>query len=130
MLPEITVIAYTAGFVDGEGCIGHYGRYGFNIRVSQSEINYGGEILARLRADWGGIGTIHKYKKRFDNQKHFIYEWSVGGAWQVETLLGAIAPYLRVKRERGLQVLQAVRHHIATRRCQFSPAQRAIIREG
>lgn len=129
MLPDERTIAYTAGFFDGEGCLGDYGKSRYSARIAQGEANDGGEILATLREQWGGLGSIHKYRKRHRDQEWHVFEWQIGGAWQIERFLAALAPHLRIKRAKAERLLATVREHIATRRYSFTPEQDRIIRD-
>ena len=95
-----TDIAYTAGIIDGEGCITigkrtsrtcRSGmRYGLSVKVSSTD-----EWLCQwLKLAWGGSIYLHKSKKT---------KWSDAWCWTIQTnmaveFLRIILPYLNLKR--------------------------------
>lgn len=91
--------AWAAGFIDGEGYIGHrkLSRNGISweyvaIRVTQTME----EPLERLKMLYGG--TIHQRKHRSDRKP--IWEWSLLGQKEVANAIKLLLPYSVVKRDK------------------------------
>lgn len=101
-----TLAAYLAGLLDGDGCI--------MIRRREKVATFtdrrrglsfivlaaiGGEQghLHALRVEAGGLGTTWVRKR--EGQRH-LAEWKIAGG-QARVFLGAIQPYLRLKKEQA-----------------------------
>lgn len=125
--PPIELVCYTAGLLDGEGSIGIAGNR-FNVSISQSEVNGGEALFARLRDEWGGLGSLFQSKPRSEyRQKHAVWIWTLGGVHQVEHVINHTLPYLRVKRGAAERLLKAIEDHHGRR--EWSHGEIAFLRE-
>jgi hypothetical protein len=95
--PDPAVIAWAAGFFDGEGCVtgyeglqgGRWRRFSFGVQVAQVRR----EPLDLLQATWGGsIRAVQT--RRPEHQDQFI--WTIRGQPGARFLTD-ILPHLRVK---------------------------------
>lgn len=95
------VLAYYAGFFDGEGCIminKHPGYRRLDIRISNT--NEG--ILLEFAKLFGGC--VYKNKRRKDTYKE-KWQWCIPPKPAV-VFLKAVYPFLRLKREEALLALE------------------------
>lgn len=119
------LIAYLAGFLDGEGSLGIYenGR-GFMAKMSAGQVDL--RPLELLRETFGGSITVDKrsYTTRFSTST--IAQWQVAGNTAYEALL-ELRPYLLLKGEQA-DCLIALQESINSRKNRLSRnnAQRAI----
>ena len=95
-------IAYTAGIIDGEGCIHirrqHDKRYGncFKYTLSVSVTSAEEWLCKWLQFSWGG--SVHNQDRRKEHPKWKLYwHWAIASR-QANAMLKAIVPYLRIKR--------------------------------
>ncbi|KKM95820.1 hypothetical protein LCGC14_1184420 [marine sediment metagenome] len=92
--------AYTAGIVDGEGCILiTRARRNLQLRVVVSNTNL--EVLERLQLNYRG--SVH-VRKIYEPRKQ-IYDWAVSGPDATE-LLRQIIPYLIIKEKEAKIAVQ------------------------
>lgn len=105
-------LSYIAGLFDGEGCISqHVNRSGVPERYKKprnvlqvSITNTYLPVLETIKAFFG-FGCIHKLTRKAEHHKQ-CYSWTVTGK-RARMLLGAIAPYLIIKKEKALGVIHA-----------------------
>lgn len=94
--PGLGLVAWAAGFFDGEGCVygyesraGAHGRFQFGIRVAQTTP----EPIEELQRTWGG--TVRVATPR--NTRHQTqWWWSIQGR-DAAAFLEDVLPHLRVK---------------------------------
>jgi hypothetical protein len=103
--------AYTAGLIDGEGCIRIHKqnrtssnpgvRYYVEIRVAMTDET----TIRTLQSMWGGfVGERnYKYESSFGNKKQWV--WRVSTA-QARYVLEAIKPYMITKRSQAITALE------------------------
>lgn len=101
-------LAYTAGFLDGEGCIfiSHYPHYAascnnYSMSVSISNTNL--DVLLWMQKNYGGC-VCEKKAKAYENKKR-LWEWSIRSQ-MAEDFLRLLRPYLKVKEEHAVVALQ------------------------
>jgi len=122
----VAIIAYTAGIIDGEGCIWNPtkrpnkptgGR--FAVRIEQSISNNGEALIRWLRDTWG-IGSINVSHKKWAKNAWDCWCWSICAAREVDHLLCACLPYLRVKRYDAEIAIEAIGQHIGSEARRFT----------
>lgn len=92
--------AYTAGIIDGEGCIRmQRTTLGLDVSVGNTDM----ELLNWLQTHWGGKIYPNRYK-RLDNAKPFFH-WRLCSKLAF-VLLEAIEPYMVIKRKRAIKALE------------------------
>ena len=84
--PRTEILAYTAGFIDGEGYMG-INQGSLLVQVSQKDIN----PLNFLKEVWGG--SIHRYGKKKTQAR-----WAIKGKL-AESMLWQIKAFLIVKKD-------------------------------
>jgi LAGLIDADG endonuclease len=114
--PDPLLCAYTAGFIDGEGCLaitcrrkpeGRATYYEALMVVAQSDL----VPLQELQAAFGG--SIHVFRSVVQQPvmaKRTVYHWHLSGK-RLRVCLLAVFPYLRVKAAKAelmLEFLQVV----------------------
>jgi len=124
-VPSDTVIAYTAGIIDGEGSIfisETSVRHGCS--VSQSEKHDGEELCRWLKSEWE-IGTVSgesrkacrrrygKFKRK-DGKFYRQWYWSVCAVRELQSLLQLCLPYLHVKKSKAEKLLRKLRKRVAS----------------
>lgn len=100
--PDLWVIGYTAGIIDGEGSISAINsarKSRWRVQTSQADSNNGADLCHWLRDQWG-IGRVYHQAGLCD-----VHIWNVCRINEIEHLLGTCLPYLRVKRQRAQEVL-------------------------
>lgn len=96
-----TQLAYTAGIVDGEGCISvHRQKRSHTIRVHVTNTN--ADLIARL-LDWFGGHVYASIRKNPRHKDAFVWEVS---ALQAGIFLQQILPFLFLKRAQAEVVLE------------------------
>lgn len=106
MLSSETDLAYAAGIIDGEGCIGVYGyvrpsialgkRYSLTVRVSMVD----SEPPTFLHETFGGyLGHLHCPSRQKNNQRAQYY-WCIA-AQKARQFLIVVLPYLRARRKQA-----------------------------
>lgn len=90
---------YLAGFLDGEGCIGIYGK---PLRVVVTLVQAELDILLRIQTQYGGKIKTRKRSSPKHNQVWALV-WNASSAVD---LLEKLFPYLIVKRPQAQLVLQ------------------------
>lgn len=103
-------LAYFAGFVDGEGCIGLYGRKknGKKIRSHSLVVritNTNPLPLRRGQKIFGGIVKPVKYFAIHFPTKKIVWKWNISGK-MAEFFLGKIVDYLIIKKQEALLALE------------------------
>ena len=103
MLKGKSALAYTAGIIDGEGCIGIYrhktkSKRGFNYALIVSLWNANPWLIQWLKMYYGG-NTCPRGKSWEDDYPHWKqqWKWAITGKLAVE-FLTLILPYLQLKR--------------------------------
>lgn len=99
-MEEKEKLAYTAGIIDGEGCISidfHKDRRrrgaSFSVRVRVASVTP--SLILWLRENYGG----HVYTREFKNKNQKpAYEWCLAGIKNVYELLRSVYPYLMIKK--------------------------------
>lgn len=97
--PSDMVLAYIAGFVDGEGTINICGT---NPAVNLSITNTNREILEYIQTQIGG--TIHTRTRKSDKWKT-AYDLALSTKTAIRAILWLI-PFLRIKKERAIAAIQ------------------------
>jgi len=95
------ILAYYAGFFDGEGCIlinRRNGYYRMDIRISNTNKN----ILLDYAKLFGG--GVYKYKRRINTHKD-KWQWCLSTKPSI-VFLRAVYPYLRLKKAEALLALE------------------------
>jgi hypothetical protein len=109
--PPMEIVCWTAGFVDGEGWMGHRTGRWFRMGVSQSDGNGGERVCRRLRDEWrvGNLGS----QDRVTNLgiQSLIWTWQVSARWDCHFVLATLLPYLRVKTSVAAEVIKAIEEH-------------------
>ena len=99
------VLAWAAGMIDGEGCIGIYhtrtSGYGFVLSVSVGNTEI--ELLEALRSSFGG-GVYAIRKTQANPGWKRAYQWRPGSR-KAASFLDAILPYLQSPRKTEAAVL-------------------------
>ena len=96
-------LAYIAGFLDGEGCIGYYdaSQTSHNrpsyFHAAVNVCNTDPKVIFWLR-EVTGMGRSHIIRFK-DGKRRTAYQWQIGRKQDVIDFLSAIRPYLRVKGE-------------------------------
>ncbi len=90
-------LAWAAGFIDGEGCIGIWKRkdrpsYRFHIQVENTDFR----PLNKLCSMFGGSVWTSKRVKKFKT----LYGWKIEGQ-KAAQVLNLVFPYLIVKKEQA-----------------------------
>lgn len=89
-------VAYTAGFVDGEGCIGlRISKGRTDVRLDVSIANTNRQVLILLQKRWGG--ALHLMRKESVTRKRAWYLRISG--YEALGLLKRIEPFMIVKRK-------------------------------
>jgi hypothetical protein len=98
-------LAYTAGFLDGEGCFTVINRKNAaSIRVTAS--NTYKPVLEWLKSKFGGcVAPQYKDPKKLPKNHRPNYVWNVDSA-NAKSLIIQIIPYLRQKREQAELLLE------------------------
>jgi hypothetical protein len=103
---NVSVLAYTAGVIDGDGSISisrEGGRKGTrNYTLSIWVANTDRRLLDWLRSVYGG--SVSNPQKRSQYRKP-MYQYHLTG-WRVATLLGLLLPYLKLKHPQAELALQ------------------------
>lgn len=102
-------IGWTAGVVDGEGCIALYrhsqsGKKGFSYYLSVKVSQVDARLPRRLQEMWGGRFRPQSWQKRPVHHRQ-AWEWTVDGE-AARDLLRAILPLLVVKKEQAEVALE------------------------
>lgn len=124
-LPDVPILAYTAGLLDGEGSIQingakngtEGGRSYWTLSVQICSV--GEDFLEGVRARWHNIGAITYSKSRGSRAGRTIRNWRLYSA-QAEWFLAAILPYLRLKQEQARIALE-FRQYVAPRKNWLTP---------
>lgn len=100
--PELAVIAYTAGLMDGEGSVSYHRKSShcggrFSVSICQSDLNDGRTLCCWLQEEWG-VGRIYQRRLQYGAGPYSMWFWTVCPARDVQHLLSCLLPYLRVKR--------------------------------
>lgn len=99
MKAGLVSIPYTAGFLDGEGCVGlSIARGRGNLRLHVDIANTQRAVLSKLQERWGG--SVSRLSRGSERRKKSYY-LRVSGHGAVR-LLQAVFPYLLVKRRQAL----------------------------
>lgn len=94
--------AYLAGIIDGEGFITSSGKDG-RWRVGITNTDSG---LMEWLASMGGGTHLRERPKSWHKP---CFQWTIQARADVVALLTAVEPYLRIKRSRALEALEATR---------------------
>lgn len=92
--------AYTAGIMDGEGCIRLQKNYGLDVSVGNTDL----DLLMWLKEHWGGKIHPNRWHSPTRNAKPF-YHWRICGG-DAFPMLRAILPYMVVKHNRAQKALE------------------------
>lgn len=102
-----TILAYTAGLVDGEGYIGLYKNYSAKdsfspvVKVVSTDL----VMVPFMQQHFGGYVDTRKPPRPGSKQS---YCWQIRNNRQVKPFLESILPYLRVKKARAEVVLSYI----------------------
>jgi hypothetical protein len=98
-----TESAYTAGIIDGEGCIRLQRKtFGLDVSVGNTDLN----LLIWLKEVWGGKIYLNgvRAKRPTGNNKPFFH-WRICGAMAFP-FLEQIVPFLVIKKDRAMKALE------------------------
>uniref|UniRef100_A0A6M3J4T0 Homing endonuclease n=1 Tax=viral metagenome TaxID=1070528 RepID=A0A6M3J4T0_9ZZZZ len=106
---DISVAAYTAGLLDGEGHLGvrpwsKNGYHNFFPNVAISNTNL--EVIEWLISHFGGHYGIWDNKT---HQQKRIYKWYINSLDAIKTFLEVVQPFVIIKREHVEAMLAYVR---------------------
>src|SRR3990167_3559029 len=109
-------LAYTAGFLDGEGCIRiskRNPRNGRRISYNLSVVIYqkDGEIMDWLYGNFGGMVYL---KNKGDKSDNWIYEWRVTEV-KAYQFLKTLLPFLKYKKKQAELAIQFQQRRIFER---------------
>ncbi|MYX39003.1 MULTISPECIES: hypothetical protein [unclassified Streptomyces] len=114
-LPSERVIAYTAAMIDGEGSICIQGSH-YQVNITQGVVN-DGEDLCRWFAEVWGFGYVGCHQGA---RKNMHWRWAVAQTHQLDHLLTACLPDMRVKKQKAIDALEWIHGRIAEgRRCHW-----------
>jgi len=119
-------LAYLAGFIDGEGCIGihHRGKAKGRkptVRVSITNTNKDILIWCQNFIGLGGTLKVHDKNRNSNWKTAYRLEYDCKKA---EALLKMIVPYLRVKKEQALLAIEYRKYTIPNGR--YRPEENEI----
>lgn len=121
--PGLGLIAWAAGFLDGEGCIygyesgaGTHGRFQFGVRVAQTCA----EPIEELHRVWGGTVRVGTPRNPRHQQQWW---WSIQGR-DAAAFLEDVLPHLRVK-FRAAQAAIPCLYRVHTSKQRFSEREAA-----
>jgi hypothetical protein len=121
---QAVLAAYIAGIIDGEGCIriGLQSRDGlpYNYRPSVSIGMVEPQVVNLCKELFGG--NVYCEKRVQDLRQ--IYRWNLVKAPDVKRFLDTISPYLMIKTEQALNVLELVNNYPQSRRMSQEELQR------
>ena len=115
--PDVAIVAYTAGLLDGEGSIWAVENR-FHTCITQSEGNDGEQLCRWLREQWG-IGSVNCQRKVRDARWWPMWSWNVAAGREVIHYLNAVLPYLRVKQRSAEQALAKLEKYCLTANRRF-----------
>jgi hypothetical protein len=107
-------IAYLAGLIDGEGCIGvRVNKHGYvsnSLQITMTRL----EPLMWSKTTTG-FGEIYYKKEKRKNRKD-VYQWSVSNSEEIRILLQQLIPFLKVKKSEAmafmvLSSLKRIKHN-------------------
>lgn len=120
--PTEAEIAYTAGILDGEGCIRMQKNYGLDVSVANTDYF----LLDWLKAHWGGriSNTTRKPLQWYPRSKP-VGVWTISGKKAI-AMLDACEPYILLKKDRVklAQKLEPLIHKKDKYRPQFNEEMR------
>lgn len=107
-------LAYAAGFLDGEGCVGVYRDSHRNDRQGRPRVRQSGYHSASLQASGYGRAPLDLLVDLFGGRVatgrsltgHVLHHWRINAQEQVEAVLRQLLPYLLVKREQAELTIQ------------------------
>jgi len=122
-------LPWFSGFFDGEGSTGFYGGNGIRISISQSG-EKGKEVMNYILEQWGlGRVRLHPKERRHLGKKH-LWMWEVTNTPDTIFVLEKIIPFLKVKKEVAMAVLEEVKHHDTKARThRWSKDEIALLKE-
>lgn len=125
--PELAIVAYTAGLLDGEGAIWAVGNR-FYTCITQGEKNNGEQLCRWLQSQWG-IGTICCQRKHNHENWWPVWVWHIAAAREVRHYLNAVMPYLFVRKARAEEALAKLERYITEyRRLRWTPGEIEFLR--
>jgi hypothetical protein len=101
-------IGWTAGVVDGEGCVGIYSRgrdRPDEFRLHVTVANTDERMLVRLRELWGGRYDPHSRRTKTNERQ--VWSWTVHDR-AAGRLLETVLPHLVIKKEQAEIALEFV----------------------
>lgn len=104
-MPTDTELAYTAGILDGEGCIRILkDTYGLSVTVGNTDV----ALLDWLERVWGGkiYGKAYQKLKWYPNSKPFK-QWQIYGL-KATSMLELCIPYMVIKKDRAEVALKMI----------------------
>ena len=94
------ILAYTAGILDGEGCVMltkksyNAPRVGFYVLLVVTVVNTNEWLIQWLKMQFGGMATV---ETPLSNNSRDIWRWTVSSS-KASDFLQMILPYLQIKR--------------------------------
>jgi len=106
-MPDKDYIVWFAGFFDGEGHISYQRHCVTSCRIGVSQSgNIGEKVCKEISEKWG-CGSLKSYVPSNPNQK-INWQWGAWNATDVRFVLEAITPYLRIKKQKAQETLEAI----------------------
>lgn len=121
---QAVLAAYLAGIIDGEGCIriGLQNKDGeaYNYRPSISVGMVEHQVVNILKDLFGG----NVYCEQRVQDRRPIYRWNLVKAPDVKRCLDTLSPYLLIKKEQAINVLELINNYPKTRHLSSEELQR------
>lgn len=129
MKPNLNLIQYLAGILDGEGAFYPLKTPGFRIQATNTSF----ELILWLQREFGGTVSFEKQPKTPNRQR--MGQWAVCSQSEIYRLLLLVEPYLIVKRSQAKLILEYYRRNpltgsgrriSAARRAEFLEVRRQL----
>ena len=105
-------VAYIAGLLDGEGCIGIYS-YKNGCKKANLQICNTYKPVIEWIHNKMACGSIHARSKKatgFKSNKQ-CYNWSVMSQQQILEVLKELEPFLQIKKEKAIEIIGFISNH-------------------
>ncbi len=104
---ENEINAYFAGFFDGEGSIGFYTNNGYKDAIATLG-NTAKRLLNTMKQQYGGAVYVLGGESRPEHHQD-MFQWQLNRKDLLESFTLKVLPYLQIKREEALKVLEFIR---------------------
>lgn len=124
------IVAYLAGFFDGEGCIQFFSmQKGKYISVALQVVNSDVSPLHLFRENFGGKIYHHSRGCKGVEGKE-MWAWYLGGKKRVALALQLMLPYLRVKQQRAITAIDLCQHINTKALASQGLKEKMVLRQG